>query len=415
MKMRALLFVSIASAALLLAGCGGGGGGSRSSAATIGSSTTTTTTPPPSNSGGTPPTPSSSAANVATIVVDGGTDGNAINEPFVSVTVCQPGTATCQTIDHILVDTGSSGLRVLASALGAVQLPGVAALGGGALAECPNFASGWSWGTVRRADVKVAGESASSIPIQVVNDPAYPNVPTSCKNSGASMGAGGSANGILGVGMLIQDCGLGCVTNPNNGTYYTCSGSNPCTGSPAQLDSQVVNPAAGFATDNNGVAISLPAVDPPGASSPQGTLTFGIGTAGNNSLGTAIVYTPDSSGYIQTTYNNNTMSSFLDSGSNGTFFQDTGIPVCSSGFYCPTTTLNLQATIAGSNGNSSPVDFTIESINSVAGSITAAPIGGDTFIPGTFDWGLPFFFGRTVYVAFYGASTPRGAGPYVAF
>ena len=34
---------------------------------------------------------------------------------------------------------------------------------------------------------------------------------------------------------------------------------------------------------------------------------------------------------------------------------------------------------------------------------------------GSFDWGLPFFFGRNVYTAIAGQNTPGGIGPYVAF
>ncbi|MEO5671342.1 MAG: DUF3443 family protein, partial [Ramlibacter sp.] len=45
----------------------------------------------------------------------------------------------------------------------------------------------------------------------------------------------------------------------------------------------------------------------------------------------------------------------------------------------------------------------------------AAHIGGDFGEDNTFDWGLPFFFGRNVFVAFTGASTPRGIGPYWAY
>ena len=35
--------------------------------------------------------------------------------------------------------------------------------------------------------------------------------------------------------------------------------------------------------------------------------------------------------------------------------------------------------------------------------------------PGFFDWGLPFFYGRTVFTAIEGAATPGGAGPYWAY
>ena len=34
---------------------------------------------------------------------------------------------------------------------------------------------------------------------------------------------------------------------------------------------------------------------------------------------------------------------------------------------------------------------------------------------GSFDWGLPFFYGRAVFTAIEGQSTPGGAGPYWAF
>ena len=38
-----------------------------------------------------------------------------VNGLFTSVTICVPGTSSCQTLDGVLVDSGSSGLRLLAS------------------------------------------------------------------------------------------------------------------------------------------------------------------------------------------------------------------------------------------------------------------------------------------------------------
>ena len=35
--------------------------------------------------------------------------------------------------------------------------------------------------------------------------------------------------------------------------------------------------------------------------------------------------------------------------------------------------------------------------------------------PNTFDFGLPFFFGRTIFTAIQGASTPGGVGPFWAY
>src|SRR5271169_4994801 len=70
------------------------------------------------NSGSTPagvPTPPAPGQNIQPITVNGGPLGNYANGAFVSVQIFVPGTATCQTIDHILVDTGSVGLRLLGS------------------------------------------------------------------------------------------------------------------------------------------------------------------------------------------------------------------------------------------------------------------------------------------------------------
>ena len=56
------------------------------------------------------------AQNVQPITVNAGPANNYANGLFTSVTICVPGSASnCQTIDGVLVDTGSSGLRILSS------------------------------------------------------------------------------------------------------------------------------------------------------------------------------------------------------------------------------------------------------------------------------------------------------------
>src|ERR1700688_446096 len=56
-------------------------------------------------------------SNVQAISVNTGADPQAfdyIDGAFTSVTVCAPGSTTnCQTISDVLIDTGSSGLRIL--------------------------------------------------------------------------------------------------------------------------------------------------------------------------------------------------------------------------------------------------------------------------------------------------------------
>jgi hypothetical protein len=114
--------------------------------------------------------------------------------------------------------------------------------------------------------------------------------------------------------------------------------------------------------------------------------------------------------------------SFVDSGSNGLFFLDTpttGLPMCpvNTAFYCPTSVQNFSATNVGTNSHSTPVNFSVANADGLLSNSNPnflLPQLGAPF-PGSFDWGLPFFFGRNVFVAIEGKSTPGGTGPYTAY
>ena len=370
----------------------------------------------------TPATPAATS-NVVPISVNSGPTNDALNEPFVSVTICVPGTSNCQTIGGILVDTGSSGLRILSSAV-SLPLPQQNGAGGAPVVECLPFVDGFTWGPVQTADVRLAGEQASSVPIQIVGTDKFGTIPSSCSSNGTAENtqADLNANGILGVGMFRQDCGSGCTFagSSNPGLYYVCPTAATCQVTTEPIASQVVNPVASFATDNNGVVIQLPPVQTGGAPSISGSLIFGIGTQSNNSLGSAKVFTVDSRANFTTIFNGQTYAkSFLDSGSNGIFFLDsatTGLPDCtnSKGFYCPTSLRSLSATQSGANGSSATVAFNAGNVDRVNSTFS---VFGETTgsNPGAFDWGLPFFYGRTVFTAIQGASTPGGTGPYWAW
>lgn len=365
-----------------------------------------------------------SGQNVQPITVDSGPLNNYVNGVFTSVTVCVPASSNCQTIDHVLVDTGSFGLRLLSSEL-TLSLPQENA-SNAALAECAQFSDGITWGSVRMADVKLAGEQASNIPIQVIGDPAFPNVPGACSSHGTPQDTLQKllAKGILGVGLFRQDCGPACApgTPSNPGLYYACPSSG-CVPTVVALAQQVQNPVWMFARDNNGVILELPAAPPAGAPSLAGSMIFGIGTQSNNSLGSATVFALNQSGNIATVFKGKSYgTSFIDSGSNGYFFLDsstTGIPLCASpntGFYCPTATQNLSATVQGSNGASNTVNFSIANADSLfmnASDFVFPDLGGPN--ANTFDWGLPFFYGRNVFTAIELQNTPAGPGPYYAF
>jgi len=363
------------------------------------------------------------AQNVQALVVNAGPTNDYFNGAFTSVTICIPGQATaCQTIDGVLVDTGSSGLRVLASAL-SLSLPQQAGTSGGSIVECAQFLDGFTWGPVQTADVKLAGEQARSVPIQVIGENAFPSIPTDCTNSGAAEDtlADLGANAILGVGLFRQDCGSACafVGSANPGLYYACSASG-CQPAAEPLLSQVQNPVWLFPTDNNGVVIQLPPVSLGGAASVTGSLVFGIGTQANNALGSAKVLTVDADGNITTIFGGQSYpSSFIDSGSNGIYFLDagaSGLPLCqdSADFYCPATPQALSATNRGANGVTIPAPFNVGNADTLDSRFSAFnEIAGPN--PGGFDFGLGFFFGRSVYTAIEGQGTPGGAGPYFAY
>jgi len=188
------------------------------------------------------------------------------------------------------------------------------------------------------------------------------------------------------------------------------------------LAEQVVNPVVLFPSDNNGVIVELPAVSG-SATSVSGSLVFGIGTQSNNGLNGAAVYTAP--GFVfTTTYSGHAYpGSFVDSGSNGFFFVNTtGITECSSakGFYCPSTTQSLSATNQGGSGASGTVKFSIANAQTLfanGSDFAFSDLGGPALSanPDYFDWGLPFFFGRNVFTAIEGMSTPGGTGPYWAY
>ncbi|OIQ91399.1 hypothetical protein GALL_266730 [mine drainage metagenome] len=388
----------IVAAALALAACGSGGGGSGGSAAA-----------------------GNTNSNLLPIVVDAG-PANTVNVPFVSVTICAPGGSNCQTIDHVILDTGSTGLRIMSSVLNAslAQALSQQKSGSSPLAECVQFADGYVWGPVKTADVALGGEAPlKSLALQVIGDPNYNNVPSDCSNTGPaenSVQAFGG-NGILGVAVFQQDCGAACAQAATPATYYACTGAS-CQAVAVPLAQQVQNPVGLLPSDNNGVVIDLPTVAATGAATAAGSLYLGIGTEADNALGSAKVYALDSSGNFTTVFNGQRYAgSFVDSGSNALYFPDGSTTVCSSGFYCPASPQQFVATNQGTNGASGSVAFSVANADGLlaTGNTAFSNLAGPSSGIPSFDWGLPFHFGRRVYTAIEGRSTPGGTGPYVAY
>jgi Protein of unknown function (DUF3443)/Bacterial Ig-like domain (group 2) len=365
--------------------------------------------------------------NVLPITVNGSLCTNSYaNKPCVSVTICAPGTSTCQTINDILLDTGSYGLRLFNQVV-TVPLSQVIVASGN-LAECVKFGDGSSlWGPVQTADVVLGGEPAVTVPIQVVNAsfPASGPPAGSCGTPDATPAIAGF-NGILGAGLFAEDCGTGCSALVNNNIYFACS-DTACINSTAPVASQVQNPVALLPADNNGVLVQLPAIRVGGAPSVNGQLLLGIGTRTNNTPSGVTAYpaSPLTGNFI-TVYKGITLSdatgtgSFIDTGSNGLFFSDANIPSPDKTWYYPATILSLAATNEGAGGApSGTVNFQIGNATTLFGSGNRAfaELGGPppSAISG-FDWGLPFFYGRSVFVGIEGKSAAGlGTGPYWAY
>lgn len=414
--MNSLLTPALRSGAFLLClvviSCGGGG-----DSLTGGSSGTGSVTP---------------SANVTSVTVSSGPAGvNAVNTLFTTVTVCVPGTTTCQTIDNIQVDTGSYGLRLLAPVL-TLTLPVAQAAGGGGLVECTEFVDGYSWGPVALVDLQIAGESASSVPVQIIGDSRYPTAPSDCsspapaaENTVAQFGA----NGILGIGPFAQDCGSYCEANvPEPIQYYGCTTATACTGALVALRDQVQNPVTMFTTDNNGTIVTLPSVASAGAANVTGSLIFGIDTESNNASGTETVVPVADTGYVTTVFNSQALDmSFIDSGSNGSYFNDTSntsLTACQASggttsianFYCPSSPLTLTAAFELADNSTVNATFEVVSPQTASDTVTAFPgLAGTNPTAESFDWGLPFFYGRRVVNAIEGAATSVGTGPYIAY
>ena len=302
---------------------------------------------------------------------------------------------------------------------------------------------------MRTADFSIAGEKVAGMPFQAIADTgSFTTVPSSCSAGGgvdiATVNAFG-ANGILGVGTTTTDCGSYCTTDGGSSAaiYYDCppTGCSAIVGRASNAAApfqQLPNPVAAFPADNNGVILSLPSVAQAGVPTLTGTVTFGIGTQADNTLTAANVLpvTTSSSrlgpGVLTVAYTaganaEQLTQSFLDSGSSDYFFIDTSLNPCTENdliaFYCPTSPMPLSPVLTATDGTTASGAFTLYSPLSVADTSNVAPGLGlnPTLVTpplpfaNSFDFGLPFFFGRTVYTAIEGRAAGSVQGPLLRF
>ena len=385
------------------------------------------------------------------------------NQAFTAVTICSPASlqsqgsgnyyASCQTVHGILVDTRSSGLRILQSAIPQVKLGTITDGRGDTLQNCFTRGDGsYLWGPVSSAAVVIGSEMTTSSSnsstgglanIQVISS-ANTLVPNGCSN-GSVIGENTpqllGANGILGIGPEPTDCtvagsnrcdGSVLVAPPN--VYYSCpkegcsTSDSPVTISGVQ---QVTNPVILFqnlatgSSDNNGVVLNFPPVVGT-QSSVTGTLSFGIPA---NAVGYTQAYTLDQNDNFTSIYANQSLTSYIDLTSPAILFPDT-IPICpmNASYYCPPQQVDTSAKIRGAGptpqGKASAAFSVANADTLFAANPTDAAfsaLGGPKGTPpcSVFDescafvWGMPFFYGRTVYIGIDG-QTVVNSDPYPA-
>lgn len=328
------------------------------------------------------------------------------NRLTVSVTLCAPGGARCATIDHIMVDTGSVGLRLQPGTVPpGLGLPLARDGDGRAMAECLHFTGNAAWGGLYRADVRLGGMEARDIPVQLVGDEL--KRPESCP-----AGAHPTSNGTLGIGMRATDCDGSCIQSATHPRYFVCTPSGCAAAAGSVPDSlRLPNPVRRFASNSNGVVFDMPMPARRGVPSVRGRLIFGVGTSSDNTPGAAqpIRLGPDLR--FRTLYGGvEHADSYFDSGTQYMIVPDPALPHCEDSRYavCQSPTRRLGATLIGADGARLDLPF-------LAGTYPAASERGvfasavQTAAPGhedLFVWGFPFFLGRRVYLVYRDATVP---------
>jgi hypothetical protein len=180
-------------------------------------------------------------------------------------------------------------------------------------------------------------------------------------------------------------------------------------------------------TDNNGIIVNLPNLqNANGDASVAGQLIFGIATQADNALPATglTVLGADMHGDFTATYNGGTtaLPALIDSGTDSYSFDDSTIRICPSGayggYYCPAVapqSLFAVNTGVGMNNATNTVNFAIADprsfVANAAAFIDLGGGGGST----SFTWGMPFFYGRKVYIGIDQRVSGTYTGPFYAY
>ena len=351
------------------------------------------------------------AANVVTLTMR--TPHAGFNRMVVQVTVCAPGTQRCTTIDDVMVDTGSTGLRLEASVVPSwLRLPAVLGPKRKPLAECLHFVADDAWGPLVRVDLKIGGRSAAGLPIQIYEDGAALQ-PMSCPRSMVRP----TSNGTLGIGPHLTDCQGECRQAQAHPTYYECEKvhCDAIEGSVAE-PYRLPNPVAVLDRDENGAVFDLPDVAGAGARESVGTLAFGVGSDDVDRLHAAAIVTLDGRGRFTTLYAGQSFpDSSIDSGTGTLIVPDDTLPRCPTMPWalCVAPAVTREAVMVGRDGGRTVLPFRVGDYRRIrqrsfgASAEIAVAAGPQS---GAFVWGAPLFLGRHISIVLEGRTVPGAAG-----
>ena len=371
------------------------------------------------------PVPKPSNSNLMiSISSNSGVCSRTINGPCVSVTICSPTNPTsCQTIDDILIDSGSVGLRIFSSELNSSlrnSLP-AESINNQPIANCVGYGDlSVNWGPVAIANISLGNESTTkSIPILLI-DASYIDNGAACLQNYNSTGqtfhlqtspADFRYNGILGVASRVYD---------NVTDYFSCTNSS-CSKSPTIKDNNsqlLANPIAFLPKSyESGITFKFPVIGNRGAINAVGYAVFGVGSNKDNTFESDVKIYPISNCTdvficMPTTLEGSSIEhGFLDTGSNFFYFNDANIKKNNYGYYIPSSIITLSPI-----NNSIPTNINIANYDIITKTRnTSFNNNGVKTDDNILDYGLPFFFGKTIYICFAGMTCNGIAGPYWAF
>lgn len=358
-------------------------------------------------------------SNVLPLTVTG--HNGSYNRMFVSVTVCAPNTNNCETINNVMVDTGSIGLRIQRKAMAHPEwFNAMAGPNQKPLAECYRFLSSNAWGKVARADVKLADITAKNIPVQIIDevarqDDAAPR-PESCSSTVKP-----TANGTLGIAAgHSNDCGGLCQLKPENARYYDCeNGACSAITEPVTREYRVVQPIAALPQNNNGYILDTGDAPNNGSGSVSGKLILGIDLQDNSLKQKNRVYL-GAHGNVDTEFNGvHYPRSYFDSGTQDLYFADAPSSLQQCGHaWCADGETKLNAQITGADGATVNVPFRVGNTQQLRASRKGAipnVARVNTESTHAFVWGMPFFYGKRVYVGIVPLDENADVKPFYAF